>query len=369
MSVPFAGELFTFEEPDGSQIPVEAGVGQPVRSGLRDARRVHRRERPGNRVPPLRPPVRRWHDAAAARTGVSVRRSRRVTRRSAAPADAARRLAGGTRPRRSRRAGFSGGRRWEQRRRERRAPPVEAAAEGPRHAAAADRPSATSRGLCILVQFPNVPRRHDHSAARLSTTSATRSGYSGFGNNGSVRDYFLEVSEGRASVPQRGHRLTTPRSTTATTTPTPAIPFGALVNALITEALDQPPQQRVRLLAAQSTRIVRLRVHAQRLLSQDHTSTPGARASGPTSSWLPDLGAAERTFRDYQITNMGAQLTLRTFCHENGHMVCDFPDLYDYGRRVPRRRALLPDVLRRRRHESGARQRLSQERGRGGRRS
>ena len=28
---------------------------------------------------------------------------------------------------------------------------------------------------------------------------------------------------------------------------------------------------------------------------------------------------------------MGAQLTLRTFCHENGHMVCDFPDLYDYG--------------------------------------
>ncbi|MHC5155826.1 MAG: metallopeptidase domain-containing protein, partial [Planctomycetota bacterium] len=24
-------------------------------------------------------------------------------------------------------------------------------------------------------------------------------------------------------------------------------------------------------------------------------------------------------------------LTLRTFCHENGHMICKFPDLYDYG--------------------------------------
>lgn len=33
---------------------------------------------------------------------------------------------------------------------------------------------------------------------------------------------------------------------------------------------------------------------------------------------------------DYQITDLGSQLTLRTFCHENGHMVCDFPDLYDY---------------------------------------
>jgi M6 family metalloprotease-like protein len=34
---------------------------------------------------------------------------------------------------------------------------------------------------------------------------------------------------------------------------------------------------------------------------------------------------------DYQITDMTDELTLGTFCHENGHMVCDFPDLYDYG--------------------------------------
>ena len=34
---------------------------------------------------------------------------------------------------------------------------------------------------------------------------------------------------------------------------------------------------------------------------------------------------------DYQITDVGQELTLGTFCHENGHMICDFPDLYDYG--------------------------------------
>lgn len=28
---------------------------------------------------------------------------------------------------------------------------------------------------------------------------------------------------------------------------------------------------------------------------------------------------------------MSHQLTLGTFCHENGHMLCDYPDLYDYG--------------------------------------
>ena len=45
----------------------------------------------------------------------------------------------------------------------------------------------------------------------------------------------------------------------------------------------------------------------------------------------PYPAAATQKFSDYQITDMGTQLTLRTFCHENGHMVCDFPDLYDYG--------------------------------------
>jgi M6 family metalloprotease-like protein len=40
--------------------------------------------------------------------------------------------------------------------------------------------------------------------------------------------------------------------------------------------------------------------------------------------------AGGRKFADYQITDMSSQLTLGTFCHENGHMVCDFPDLYQY---------------------------------------
>ncbi len=32
----------------------------------------------------------------------------------------------------------------------------------------------------------------------------------------------------------------------------------------------------------------------------------------------------------YQVTNIGSSLELGTFCHENGHMLCDYPDLYDY---------------------------------------
>ena len=36
------------------------------------------------------------------------------------------------------------------------------------------------------------------------------------------------------------------------------------------------------------------------------------------------------SFGAYQITNIGSSLRLGTFCHENGHMTCGYPDLYDY---------------------------------------
>jgi hypothetical protein len=44
-------------------------------------------------------------------------------------------------------------------------------------------------------------------------------------------------------------------------------------------------------------------------------------------TWYAD-GVA--TYR-YQITNIGSSLRLSTFCHENGHMLMFWPDLYDYG--------------------------------------
>ncbi len=33
---------------------------------------------------------------------------------------------------------------------------------------------------------------------------------------------------------------------------------------------------------------------------------------------------------NYEITDMGSSLAIGTFCHENGHMLCGFPDIYDY---------------------------------------
>ena len=45
----------------------------------------------------------------------------------------------------------------------------------------------------------------------------------------------------------------------------------------------------------------------------------------------PILLAPGKSAFDYQFTDMSHELSLGTFCHENGHMLCDYPDLYDYG--------------------------------------
>ena len=56
----------------------------------------------------------------------------------------------------------------------------------------------------------------------------------------------------------------------------------------------------------------------------------------------------------YLLTSLGrtaADLSIGTFCHENGHLLCRFPDMYDYGERdgdsvgERRHRQLLPDGL------------------------
>jgi len=55
----------------------------------------------------------------------------------------------------------------------------------------------------------------------------------------------------------------------------------------------------------------------------------------PHSGALYNVGAqslstgGKQVYR-YQISNIGTALEIGTFCHENGHLLCGYPDLYDY---------------------------------------
>ena len=53
-------------------------------------------------------------------------------------------------------------------------------------------------------------------------------------------------------------------------------------------------------------------------------------------NWFVDLGHNGVRTELYLLTSLGrtaSDLSIGTFCHENGHLLCRFPDMYDYGER------------------------------------
>ncbi len=182
-------------------------------------------------------------------------------------------------------------------------------------------------GLCLLIRFPDVPDEIERAQVQRFCNDP---GYAEFGNNGSVRDYFHDVSAGRLTYTNAVTKYVTakrPRAYYAD----PTVEFGKRAQTLIREGLDRIKARGFDFnrLSADADGYVR----ALNVFYVGQTVNDWAEGLWPHSSALakPYVAAPGRTFSDYQITNMGSELTLRVFCHENGHMICDFPDLYDYG--------------------------------------
>ena len=181
-------------------------------------------------------------------------------------------------------------------------------------------------GLCILIRFPDVAATIPVAAINSFCNQA---GYSGYGNNGSVRDYFFDNSKGKLNYTNVVTQYYTAAHNRAYYTD-PAIAYGTRARELIVEALNW--------LKAQGFNFNQLTsdgsgyVNALNVFYAGPTVNNWAQGLWPHSWHLGapfDVGGGKK-MSDYQITNIGSELTLRTFCHENGHMVCDYPDLYDY---------------------------------------
>jgi M6 family metalloprotease-like protein len=182
-------------------------------------------------------------------------------------------------------------------------------------------------GLCILVRFPDVA---DTISQQEVSNFCNLPGYSGFGNSGSVRDYFFDNSRGKLTYTNTVTQYYTAAHNRSYYTD-PAISFGSRARELIVEALNW--------LKAQGFNFGQLSsdsggfVYALNVFYAGPVVNNWSEGLWPHSWSLAspyDAGGGKKLF-DYQITNIGTSLTLRTFCHENGHMICDYPDLYDYG--------------------------------------
>ena len=179
-------------------------------------------------------------------------------------------------------------------------------------------------GIVLLVDFSDDP-------ATIPTSSVddfcNLEGYSANGNNGSVRDYYYDVSDEALEytnyVPTYYHRA----SHTKAYYTDPGVSYGQRARELIIEALDA--------MEAAGFDFVPYangdgQIDAVNCFYAGGIWNSWAEGLWP-HSWTVNWSADGVSTGSYQITDMGSTLTLSTFCHENGHMLMGWPDLYDYG--------------------------------------
>jgi len=188
--------------------------------------------------------------------------------------------------------------------------------------------SGTVVGLTILVDFSDVPgtvitqpQMDDHF---------NKPNYTGFSNAGSVYDYFLAQSGGKLRYNNNVTyyvRLPQPKSYYDDTTKS----SGTCGRLLLNDALD--------ILIANGYDFSGLTtksggyVRACNVLFAGADSGVWSKGLWPHRSSISARSVGNGTYiYDYQITEIGTtpKLTIGTICHENGHMLLGYPDLYSY---------------------------------------
>ncbi len=323
MSHPFYGRVFDFPQPDGSKLRVH---------GWGDQRRAIFKTLDGYRV--IENPETGYYEYAARFADGRGLEPSGIRAQTEKPAGLD--LECGLQPPRAVtwREGEPRSRlpkaRWELRRERYRALQL-ALARGEISAQAMARPSRQTVGdfvgLCLPVQFPDVSGGIPETEV---SAFCNEPGYQGFGNAGSVYDYFHDNSIGRLRYNTVVAPYYTTRHVRAYYTD-PSVEWGERIRELIVEAVEYHRAQGLDVRALTADRGGN--VLATNVLYAGPRVNAFKKGLWPNQSSLlqPYPISGDRFVSEYQITDMGDELTLGTYCHENGHLLCDFPDLYDLG--------------------------------------
>ncbi len=181
-------------------------------------------------------------------------------------------------------------------------------------------------GLTLLIDFPD-------EAASITVSDIqnylNQEGYNGHGNNGSVYDFFFDISDGNLEYTNHVTNYYTANNNKSYYTDS-SVSYGTRARELILEALNDLEQTGFDFsaLSTESGDYI-IAINAFYAGEVDNAWAQGLWPH--KSSMFGSFSADGVKSGEYQITNIGTSLSLRTFCHENGHMVCNWPDMYDYG--------------------------------------
>ena len=205
--------------------------------------------------------------------------------------------------------------------------------DGPQPSPPTGTTTGNKLGLTLLVDFDDEPATVPQ-AEILNFCNGDN--YTSYGNNGSVKKFYYDNSNGLltySNVVTIYIRVPQPKTYYNDT----AIDCGAQGRLLVTDAINAMkalPNYTTEILPTFNTLTVdgSSRVVACNVLFAGRDSGVWMYGLWPNSWVLPsaiDLGNGKKVYK-YQITNIGTAMEIGTFCHENGHMLCGYPDLYDY---------------------------------------
>jgi M6 family metalloprotease-like protein len=197
---------------------------------------------------------------------------------------------------------------------------------GEQDAAASESLTGPVLGLTLLIEFPDEPNTISKTEIQ---NYLNQNGYSNYGNNGSVHDYYYDVSGGLLNYTNYVTDYYTAQHNKDYYTDE-SVEIGVRASELIHEALAW--------LDGQGFNFSTLSTDSSDRIRAINTFYAGYVDNAWAEGLWPHMGYLEPVFnadgvrsRYYQITNIGDALSLRTFCHENGHLLFVWPDLYDYG--------------------------------------
>lgn len=182
------------------------------------------------------------------------------------------------------------------------------------------------KGLTVMIQFPDQAGTITKTQVENFLNNLT---YTEFGNAQSVRGYFQSASGGKLDYTNYVPRYYTAKRNKAYYTDS-SRPYGERAQELIGEALAW-------LQTSEGFDFSTLSTDGSKKIRGLNFFYAGETDGGWSQGLWPHMGTLDKAFcangvctNGYQISNMSSKLAIGTFVHESGHLLFDWPDLYDY---------------------------------------
>lgn len=186
--------------------------------------------------------------------------------------------------------------------------------------------SGAVRGLTVIIDFPNLAGTITKAQVESFLNDSV---YTGFGNAQSVRGYFLTVSDNKldyTNTVTRYYRAKYDKSYYADS----SLSSGVRSQELITEALTWL-RDTERFDFTTLTRDASNRIKGLNFFYAGEADSAWSKGLWPHMGYLGNQFCSGTVCTgSYQITNMGASMSIGVFAHESGHLMMGWPDLYDY---------------------------------------